>query len=205
MKKKWQKVTLINNIVCAVLLVALFGTMFIPFWDYTAKERVDFKICKECEYIYEGKTLPDEFSCPECGAGKKSFKSSTKYEEYAENASVMEFTWMAFDHDDLVKEFEKQDYQINDIVSMPFIVTICVIVGVIMCIFNNKGTWQSLLPTIAGVLSAVTYLTNPLYQLNSNWVIPFGVSCALAVAGLLLLAQWLVSVFRWFIVPVPKH
>ena len=68
MKKNLQKVTIINNIVCAVLLVVLVGTMFMPFWDYTAETRKDVRICRDCDYVHESKDLEDGFTCPECGA-----------------------------------------------------------------------------------------------------------------------------------------
>ena len=204
MKKNMQKITIINNIVCAIMLVVLVGTMFMPFWDYTAENRQEVRICRDCDYVHQGKDLEDGFTCPECGAEKKRFKADTLKEEYADNASVMEFTWMAHENKGLTKQFEKMDMKVNDVILMPFVVTLCAICGIVFAVLNIKGTWHAVFPLVGGVYAAITYLTNPVYQLNSNWIISLIAACVLSVAGLALFAQWIRQVIRWCTVPVKK-
>lgn len=204
MKKNLQKVTIINNIVCAVLLVVLVGTMFMPFWDYTAEIRKDVRICRECDYVHESKDLEDGFTCPNCGAEKKRFKASILKEEHPDNASVMEFTWLTYDNKGMTKMFEEMDVKVNDVIMMPFVLTICAICGVIFAIANIKGSWHSVFPCVGGIYAVITYLTNPVYQMNSNWIYSMIAACVLSVAGLALFAQWIRVAIRWFTVPVKK-
>lgn len=208
-----KKLTMINNIVCAVLLVVTFATMLIPCWDFIAEEKIKVKTCRECGLAVElaegEEDLPDDYACPgqngaACGAtGKKSFKSSTNKITYPDSASVMEFTWMAYNNKGLTAEFEKQGYAINTIVLAPFLLTICVIAGVIACLLNKYGTWQSLFPLIGGGMMTYSFLTIKVFQVGP-WI-PALVSCiALTVAGLILFIQLATKIFKWFTVPCYK-
>lgn len=208
-----KKLTMINNIVCAVLLVVTFATLLIPCWDFVAEEKIKVKTCRECGLavnLDEGQDdLPDDYVCPgqngvACGAtGKKSFKSSNTKVSYDDTASVMEFTWLAFKNKGLTADFQEQGYNVNDIVFGPFLLTICVIAGVISCVLNRYGTWQSFFPLIGGGLMTYSMLTIKAFQVGT-WMPGLISSIALTVAGLILFAQMMAKVIKWFTVPCYK-
>lgn len=203
MKKKSTLFTKVNNIVCVVLLIVMIATMFIPCWNFTAEEKISLKTCRECNYSMEAEELEEGFTCPECGTDKR-FKSSTKKTEYPDEASVMEFTWLAFKNTGLTKQFEAQGIVINDIVLIPFLTTLFAICTVIFCILNMKGCWQSVFPLFCGVATLVMYLTTPVYQIGT-WVLTVAVAAALSVASLVLFAQFVMLIVKWFTVPVKKN
>ena len=208
-----KKLTMVNNIVCAVLLVVTFATLLIPCWDFVAEEKVKVKTCRECGLavnLEDGQDdLPEGYVCPgqngvACGAtGKRNFKSSNSKVTYDDSASVMEFTWLAYENKGLTADFKERGYDINDIVSAPFILTICVIAGTIACILNMKGTWQSFFPLIGGGVMAYSFLTVPVFQVG-HWTLGMASSIALTVAGLALFVQMMVNVVKWFTVPCGK-
>lgn len=208
-----KTLTMINNILCAVLLIATFVSMCIPCWDFVAEEKIKMKVCRECgtEYILEGEetSLPDGYVCPGvdnagCGAtGAKNFKSANTKISYDDTASVMEYTWLAFDNKGLTQKMTNDGYVINDVILTPFLLTICAIAGTVACLLNSKGCWQSLFPLIGGASVTVEYLTNPLFQMGS-WQLTLGLAIALTVAGAVLFAQLLVKIYKWFFVPVVK-
>ena len=208
-----KKLTMINNIVCAVLLVVTFATMLIPCWDFIAEEKIKVKTCRECGLAVElsegEEDLPEGYACPgkdgvACGAtGKKSFKSSTTKISYPDTASVMEFTWMAFDNKGLTADFQEQGYTINSIVLAPFLLTICVFAGVVACLLNRYGTWQSLFPLIGGGMMTYSYLTIPVFQVGP-WIPALISNIALTVAGLILFVQLATKIVKWFTVPCYK-
>lgn len=209
-----KKLTALNNILCAVLLIATFASMFVPCWNFTAEEKLKMKTCRECglEVVLEGDEadLPEDYACPgkdgvPCGAtGKKSFKSSTTKKTYEDTASVMGFTWLAFDNTGLTAKFEAEGAAINDIILAPFLLTLCTIAGVVACLLNMNGTWQSLFPLAGGVITVWAYLTKPVFQVGS-WVLTVALAAALAVAGLALFVQLVIKIVKWFVVPVPRR
>ena len=271
-----KKLTVINNIVCAILLVATFAAMMIPCWDFVAEEKIKVKTCRICGLAVEltngEEDLPEDYVCPgtkkvdpnakeeeeeapateateateaaaeataaaetpavaaevateatvaateaateatepanlvevPCGAsGKKNFKSSTTKISYDDTASVMEYTWMAFKNKGLTADFEEQGYKINDLILAPFLLTVCVIAGVIFCLLNTKGTWQSFFPLIGGVATVITYLKYPVMQ-TGPWMVAFICAIALTLAGGALFAQMMSKVIKWFTVPCYK-
>ena len=208
-----KKLTMVNNIVCAILLVVTFATLLIPCWDFVAEEKVKVKTCRECGLavtLEEGEEdLPEGYVCPgqngvECGAtGKKYFKSSNTKITYDDSASVMEYTWMAFDNKGLTADFEEQGYPINDIVLAPFIFTLFAIVGVIACILNKYGTWQSLFALTGSAMMTYSLLTIKIFQVGP-WMIGLAACIASTVASFILFAQLAVKVFKWFTVPCYK-
>ena len=208
-----KKLTVVNNIVCAILLVVTFATLLIPCWDFVAEEKIKVKTCRECGLavnLEEGQEdLEEGYVCPgqngvECGAtGKRYFKSSTTKVTYDDTASVMEFTWLAFKNKGLTADFEEKGYTVNSIIFAPFMLTICVIAGVVACLLNRKGTWQSFFPLIGGGLMAYNMLTNTAFQVGP-WTIGLAASIATAVAGLLLFIQMMTKVVKWFVVPCYK-
>ena len=208
-----KKLTMINNIVCAVLLVVTFATLLIPCWDFIAEEKIKVKTCRECDLaveLTEGEDdLPEGYVCPgqngvECGAtGKKNFKSSTTKVTYPDSASVMEFTWMAFKNKGLTAQFEAEGYAINKIVLAPFIYTLFMIVAVIACILNRNGTWQSIFALVGSGMMTYSLLTIKIFHAGP-WMIGM-VACAVTtLVSLLLFVQMATKVVKWFTVPCYK-
>ena len=139
-----------------------------------------------------------------CGAtGKKSFKTSTTKITYDDSASPMEYVWLAFNNKGLTADFEEQGYKINDLILAPFLLTVCVIAGVIACLMNMKGTWQSFFPLIGGAATVYTYLSFPIMQCGT-WMVSLGLGIALTVAGLALFTLMMIKVIKWFTVPCYK-
>ena len=208
-----KTLTMINNILCAVLLIATFASMLIPCWDFVAEEKIKMKVCRECgnEYVLqeEETNLPEGYVCPGvdnagCGAtGNKNFKSSTTKITKEDSASVMEYTWFAYKNKGLTQMMTDDGYVINDIIMAPFLLTICAIAGVVACLLNMKGCWQSLFPLIGGAAVTIEYLTNPLYQ-QGTWMLTLGLAIALTIAGAILFVQLLVKMYKWFFVPTVK-
>ena len=208
-----KKLTMVNNIVCAILLVVTFATLLIPCWDFVAEEKVKVKTCRECGLavtLEEGEDdLPDGYVCPgkdgvECGAtGKKFFKSSNTKITYDDQASVMEYTWLAFDNKGLSADFVEQGYVVNEIVLAPFIFTLFAIVAVIACILNSKGTWQSLFALVGSGLMTYSMLTIKAFQVGP-WMISLIACAATTLVSLVLFAQLMAKVVKWFTVPCYK-
>ena len=208
-----KTLTVINNILCAVLLLATFASMCIPCWDFVAEEKFKMKVCRECgnEYILseEETNLPEGYVCPGvdgagCGAtGAKNFKSANTKISKDDTASVMEYTWLAYNNKGLTQKMSDDGHVINDVIVTPFLLTICVIAGVAACLLNTKGCWQSIFPLVGGVAVTIEYLTNPLFQ-QGAWQLTLGLAIPLAIFGATLFAQFAVKVFKWFFVPVVK-
>lgn len=166
---KSKLLTRITNIICAVLLVATFASLFLPSWDYTATVKV--------------------------GAGWET-------KEVEENASVMEFTWLAYKNKDLSKQFKKDGYEVNEVVLMPFVLTLCTIAGVIACLANMNGSWQSLFPLVGGGLGVYALLTNKVLQQGPYWMVNLILAALLLVAALVLFSAFVRQIVDWFVV---KH
>ena len=208
-----KKLTMVNNIMCAVLLIATAVTMLIPCWEFTAEEKVKVKTCRECGLavtLEEGETdLPEGYVCPgqndvACGAtGKKSFKSSNDKITYQDSASVLEFTCLAYKNKGLTAYFAGQGLTVNEIILAPFLLTVCVIAGVIACVLNRFGTWQAFFPLIGGAMVSYAYLTMPIFN-NSAWLPTLICALALTVAGAALFVQLAVKLVKWFFVPVAR-
>ena len=166
---KKQMLTRIINITCAVLLVALFASFFLPSWDFTDKVKVD---------------------------------GSREKVEVPSNSSVMEFTWMAFNNKELSKQFNKQGYEVNDIVVMPFVLTLCVVAGVIACLLNMNGSWHSVFPVIGGGFTAINLLTNSALQMGPYWTVNLILAIALFAVSAVLFGILVKKIVDWFVI---KH
>lgn len=208
-----KKLTMVNNIVCAILLVVTFATLLIPCWDFVAEEKVKVKTCRECGLavtLEEGQEdLPDDYVCPgqngvACGAtGKKHFKSSNSKITYDDSASVMEFTWLAFQNKGLTADFQEQGYPINDIVLAPFLFTLFSIVAVIACVLNKYGTWHSVFALAGTAMMTYSLLTIKIFHVGP-WMIGLVACIAATVASLILFIQLMTKVVKWFTVPCYK-
>ena len=211
MKKNQKKILMINNIVCVVLMIALLGTLLLPSWDFIAHIKTKDFACRECGYTLRADKLEDEFACPnvldngeECGAPKGKFKATTIKEDVPSNSSVLEYTWFAYNNKDLTKIFEEQGQNINDIVLAPFLLTLLSAFGIVFCLLNIKGCWQSLFPAVGSVMMLISLLTIPIFKQGPYWIFCVIVNAALVVASLALLAQFVTKIVKWCVVPVKQ-
>ena len=72
--------------------------MFVPVVDVNtekaesktkaAQKNVNSYICKICGYVYEGDTLPDDFTCPLCGVGADMFEPVSDEDKGAEESAA---------------------------------------------------------------------------------------------------------------------
>lgn len=212
MKKNQTKILMINNIVCIVLMVVLLGTLLLPSWDFVAHIKTKDFTCRECGYTLRADKLEDDFACPnvpegsdtECGAARGKFKATTIKEDIPSNSSVLEYTWFAFNNKDLTKIFEEQGQNINDIVLAPFLLTLLSAFGIVFCILNVRGCWQSIFPTVGSIMMLISLLTIPIFKQGPYWIYGVIAAAALAVASLALFAQFVIKIVKWCCVPT-KH
>lgn len=203
--KKNRTLLAINNIVCIVLMLVLVGTMFLPSWDFIANIKVKSHTCKACGYSFvTEERLETDATCPECGVPKKQIKTATVEEQIPSNASIMEFSWLAYDNGDLTDHLVDQGYSLNGVVMCPFVLTLCLIFGVIFGIKNLHGAWQSLFHTAGSGLMLVSLLTNPAFKLGPYWMINVIAGALALLASLALLVQWIFIVINWAKAPARK-
>ena len=182
-KKSGNILVTITNIVCVVLMVAFFASLFLPFWTYTGQNKEDVTAAL---------------------LGKMD-ESAIRMETY--EISIAEYIWNTEDHEELfggnwkkMKDFDGNKIAQNDIVSMPFITTLLIAFGVIFCLWKCKSAWTCLFPLSAGIVAVLGYLTKPILQTGDSWVIQLVAAIAMTVGGLVLLAQWAVTIYKWFTV-----
>ena len=208
-----KKLTMVNNIICVVLMVVTFATLLIPCWDFVAEEKIKVKTCRECGLAVNlengEEDLPEGYVCPgqngvACGAtGKRYFKNSTTKVSYDDTASVMEFTWLAFKNKGLTAHFEEQGYTINSIVLAPFLLTLFSIAGCVFCILNHNGSWHSVFPLAGAGLMTYNMLTIPVFH-SGPWMVGMIACAATTLASFILFVQFVVKVVKWFTVPCYK-
>ncbi len=80
------------------------------------------------------------------------------------------------------------DKQALDIIWMPFIVTACCIITIFFGIKKPTRLWMNIVYLVAGGYAMITYLTDPMFQLNSNYIFHLIVAALLVVASLLNVA-----------------
>lgn len=186
--KKSNTLVMICNIVCVVAMIAMIAVMFMPYWDYVATELIEtVEVDPET-----GKRIYDEYEV-----------------QRDENASIMELTWVTYEHEDLVKQFQdefvkqglgrRRDYDFNTVVSMPFLVTLLCGFGIVFSLWKMKKTWTSLFPTIAGFLAVQTLLTEPQYQNGNSHTITLVAAFVLLAAGVVLLVQMVIGIIKWLV------
>lgn len=277
-----KKLTMINNIVCAVLLIATFASMLVPCWEYNTEEKYKVRYCNYCKTLAEldeNNKVRDGYVCPgtvtltkkeyeekravkaeepapteeatapaedaaeevtaeptetvvdatadatapagdtavpeeeqdenemvtvACAELKPKYKMEQRVNKIPAETSVMGYVWFAGDHKGLTEQFEEQGIVENDIVLSPFVLTLCGIVALLFCLLNMKGTWHSIFLLPAGILVVVDYLTKPEIFQFGQWTVTLALAAALSVASLLLFAQWVIKLVKWFVVPCHK-
>lgn len=166
MIKTAGRATPILNYICVVLLFAIFVLQLLPgYWTGT-KEVV---------------SLPTEVGA----------EPVTTIEDVA--VSIQYLTWFPAHETqdtpgtDMVKYFENkyksEKWQVSDIVLMPVMIVVCCIITFFFGIKKPTRLWMNIVYLLAGVLGLVTYMTQPIYQLNSLYVVHAAVCGALILAS----------------------
>lgn len=243
MKIKREKFTVINNIACVVMLLAMIGTLLMPCWDYVQNIKTKDHTCEKCGYYLRAEKLESDFTCPNevqkmvttvvdedgkseevkvvitedtvveegatvitelCGAKKRDFDSETVRLQLEKNASVLDYTWLTFNHEDLTEHFENYEVSINELVAAPFLATLLAIFGLVFCALKNSKTWTALFPTASGIIMLCGLLMVPAYQLSPFWIYMVIAAAGLTLVSLVLLAQFVISIYKWCAVPVRR-
>ena len=205
-KLQKDKVLIINNILCIVMMLALVAAMMLPCWDFCSEYVSKNHTCKKCGYVVEDVpgTLDKSFTCPDCGAKARDFKGKEFRVPTAENASVLEYTWLTFDCQPLTDHFNNYQLTINHVVMGPFLTTLLIILGLIFCAVNIRGCWQALFPLAGGIIMLCTFLGVPAFQLSPYWIWMVIASGALTLVSALLFAQLVGRIVKWCTVPVMR-
>lgn len=166
----------------------------------TDGEEVTKEVITEDTVVADGAEIVTE----ECGAAKGRFKGTTIKEEHATNASVLEYTWLTFNCEDLTKIFEAEGMNLNDIVLAPFLLTLCSILGIVFCLVNINGCWQSIFPTVSSIVMLTSLLTIPAFKEGPYWLYSVIACAGLLAVSLALFAQFVIVIVKWCTVPVKR-
>lgn len=168
MKKSKINFTLITNIVCFLLLLAMLATQFMPFWlcaDNCKTHKGEEKMISLAEYTW----LP------------KKHTPITK-----EMTNVYLEIYGKDYKDENGKKFK---FQPNDAVVPTIILFAAVILSVVVLIKNAKHRLFNIFPFAAGLAGVIGNLTIPALQVGQAWMIHLILAIVVTACsgGLLLL------------------
>lgn len=181
-KKSKFDLTMILKIVCVVMMVAFMVCQFLPFWTYETYTEENMKN----HIIYDEPLVP-----------------------IVGEVSLGEYVWRADKHDLMfgeydegMKNFNGDDLNQNDIVMMPFLVTLLIAFGLIFMLLSKKSAWPGLFTLVGGIYAIRKYLEDPadMYKIGETYNLHVAASIGLAVASLALVVVWLINVVKWFTV-----
>ena len=155
--------THLMNYVCAILLVLLFATQFLPFWNCTAdcKDHKDIeKTVSIAEYVWH----PDHH------------KPITK---------GMTDVYMEAHGEDFTREDGKKfKFELNDIAAPLVVMFAGSVVGAVLCVMYSKRILPALIPFVVGSIGVYWYLTCPAMQVGQNWMLHMGIAILTTIAAL---------------------
>ena len=223
MKNKREKLLTINNLACAVLILVMIGTLLLPCWAYTENYRTKDHTCEICGYYLQAEKLESTFTCPNevekvvttveegatviteaCGAKKRFFESTNVHLQIPRNASVLDYTWLTFNHEDLTEHFQNYDLNINQLVLAPFLATLMSLFGFVFCSLKRRKNWPSIFAFAAGLITLCAQLMIPAYQLSPYWIYMVASSAALTLVAFVELVSMLIGIVKWCVVPVKR-
>ena len=155
--------TRLMNYACAIMLVLLFATQFLPFWNCT----VDCKDHKEVEKtvsIAEYVWLPDHH--------KPITKGMT--DAYME----------AYGEDFMRENGKKFKFELNDIVAPLVVMFAGSVVGAVLCVMYSKRMLPAFIPLLVGSIGVYWYLTCPAMQIGENWILHLIIAALTSVVAL---------------------
>lgn len=202
--KKWIRV---SNIALAVLLLALLVLQFTPFWTFPActcsgscadKFTADSS-CEACSVYFKWCRNLD----PTLHTGLKAEDIRDTSEAWS--VSIQHYTWLpTFESTKGITEyfssiFNTSDYEfmVKDMATMPVIVFFFVLIGAYFGFIQSSKPLGSIFGLVVGVLSTVTYLTTPIFQMGAGWQIHLGVAIAITVVALVPTAEYIARAAHW--------
>ena len=150
--------------------------------------------------VEEGATVITEA----CGAKKRFFESTNVHLQIPRNASVLDYTWLTFNHEDLTAHFQNYDLNINQLVLAPFLATLMSLFGFVFCSLKRRKNWPSIFAFAAGLITLCAQLMIPAYQLSPYWIYMVASSAALTLVAFVELVSMLVGIVKWCVVPVKR-
>jgi len=102
------------------------------------------------------------------------------------HTSIQGFVWFPNDHEPLTTWFAGQipDYGINGVVGAPILILLCTVASVVVTIWKKDSSFAAVIPAACGIVGIWGYLTNPILQLGTTWVLHLIVSILLLAAAL---------------------
>lgn len=181
-KKSAFDVTLILKIVCFVMMAAFMVCQFLPFWTYTYYTEENMKN----HIIYDEPLNPIETE-----------------------VSLGEYVWRTDKHDVMFGEYDEgmenfngDPLNQNDIVMMPFLVTLLIAFGLIFMLMSKKGLWPCLFTLAGGIYAVIMYLKDPsdMYKIGYTYNYHLYASIGLALVSAVMFVFWFIRVVKWFTV-----
>ena len=171
--KKSELITKIVNIVCAVLMLALIVCQFLPFWVVDGEST---SIQSFCWFSTKDKQMEVQNYLQDT-LGKDAYFVRTKN----------------------IVAFEKNPKPgINEAIVPALGVLAFGALGVYFCLRNFKKPINGIWALLCGLSCVVGYMILPAYQLGQNWMIHVALGGVITALSLVLLVQWVISVYHWF-------
>jgi len=106
-------------------------------------------------------------------------------------SSMQSYIWFPNDHKELTSYIESHidDYNINQILLLPIITLVAGACGIVLCLIRGDHPAVHLFPAVCGVVGIWGYLSSPVYQLGSNWMLHLVVCIALTAVAAYALYQ----------------
>lgn len=155
--------TRLVNCVCAIMLVLVLATQFLPFWNCT----VD---CKDHKDVEKTVSIAEYVWLPEHHKPITKGMTDVYLEAYGE---------------DYIREDGKNfKFELNDIVAPLVVMFAGSIVGAVLCVMYSNHVAPAFIPLLVGGIGVYWYLTCPAMQVGQNWMLHFGVMALTAVVAL---------------------
>lgn len=173
MIKTAGRATPILNYICVVLLFAIFAMQLLPFW--TNADNVETSPTNSLRVIsIQGYTwFPENKKTPDTPGNDMSKYFDAKYTTYDCNKCAFKTQEAMRDCPECggKSTVKKNEWKIGDIVLLPVMIVICCIITIFFGIKKPTRLWMNIVYLLAGVLGLVTYLTEPIYQLNQMYIV----------------------------------
>lgn len=113
--------------------------------------------------------------------------------------SISQYIWMTYEYTDFEKYLKNAvgaSYDLTSYVFLPILILLCCVVGIVCCLRYRDNDAPGLLGLVAGVSGIICFLTKPVYQLGSLWILYLVLSIAMvlvSVVSLISLIGWLIE------------
>lgn len=121
-----------------------------------------------------------------------------------EQFSIQQYTWFTWNCEaltDHIVDNVNSDFMVKDMALIPFVVLFGSVLGSIFCVINSKKAGFATIPLAVGIIGAVGYLTNPVFQLGALWQVHMVLCILMAVVALIPLSTCIKAAINWFKVP----